>query len=231
MPQLSGARALLRDCCLAPSGVLTRVLAEHAGTRAQAKRQSNVAPVNLTRPSYRASSERLGLVPPGNGLDFNRLLDDPFVVALPATSPLARRKLLHAADLDPEGLITYPKDPQSRFAEHTISLLRSTGNQSPVAYEASDIHTALGMVASHLGFCLVGRSVQFGSRRDLAFVPMPALVDKAAVFAVTKTGEKSKIAAAFVETLVATTSQATPARTAVAAGPGVRRSVRSSRRN
>ena len=175
-------------------------------------------------------SRYLGPVPPVDGLDFTRLLDDPFVVALPATSPLGRRKLLHAADLDPEGLITYPKDPQSRFAEHTISLLRSTGNQSPVAYEASDIHTALGMVASHLGFCLVGRSVEFGSRRDLAFVSLSKLVDKAAVFAVTKTGEQSKIAAAFVETLVATTSQTAPARTAVAAGSGVRASVRASRR-
>ena len=193
------------------------------------QRQRGVAELQTGRIQV-GVSRYLGLVPPVDGLDFTRLLDDPFVVALPATSPLARRKLLHAADLDPEGLITYPKDPQSRFAEHTISLLRSTGNQSPVAYEASDIHTALGMVASHLGFCLVGRSVEFGSRRDLAFVPMPKLVDKAAVFAVTKTGEQSQTAAAFVETLVATTSQAAPARTAVAAGSGVRGSKRPSPR-
>jgi DNA-binding transcriptional LysR family regulator len=153
-------------------------------------------------------SRYLGPVPPVDGLEFTRLLDDPFVVALPATHPLARRKLLRPGDLDRAGLITYPKDPQSRFAEHTIALLRAAGNQSPVAHEAGDIHTALGMVASDLGFCLVGRSVQFGSRRDLAFVPMSRLVDKAAVFAVTNRGDEGKVAAAFVATLVATTSQA-----------------------
>lgn len=149
-------------------------------------------------------SRYLGPVTPVEGLEFTRLLDDPFVVALPAAHPLAKRKSLRAVDLDQTAFITYPKDPQSRFAEHTISLLRSAGALSTVAYEATDIHTALGMVASNLGFCLVGRSVGPGSRRDLAFVPMTNLKDKAAVFAVTKTGETSKVVSSFVETLVAT---------------------------
>jgi DNA-binding transcriptional LysR family regulator len=150
-------------------------------------------------------SRYLGPVSPIDGLTFTRLLDDPIVVALPATHPLARRKSLRAAQLDPIPFITYPKDPQSRFAEHTISLLRSVGGQSGVACEASDIHTALGMVASHLGFCLVGRSVGGGSRRDLAFVPLASLKDTAAVFAVTQAGETGKLVASFVETLVDTT--------------------------
>lgn len=149
-------------------------------------------------------SRYLGPVEPVDGLAFTHLLDDPFVVALPARHPLARRKSLRARDLDSAGLITYPKDPQSRFAEHTVALLRSCGGQSPVAYEASDIHTALGMVASDLGFCLVGRSVSQGSRHDLAFVSLPELRDQAAVFAVTKAGEPSKVVTAFVEALVRT---------------------------
>lgn len=148
-------------------------------------------------------SRYLGAVEPVDGLDFRHLLDDPFVVALPATHPLAGRASLRAAELDADGLITYPKDPQSTFAEHTLALLRASGGRSPVAYEATDIHTALGMAASHLGFCLVGRSVGPGSRRDLAFVPLDDLHDKAAVFAVTKTGEGGKVVTAFVEALVA----------------------------
>lgn len=149
-------------------------------------------------------SRYLGPVAPVEGLEFRHLLDDPFVVALPATHALARRKSLRARDLDATGLITYPKDPQSRFAEHTVALLRSSGGQSPVAYEAADIHTALGMVASHLGFCLVGRSVSRGGRDDLTFVPLPELKDQAAVFAVTRVGEGSKVVASFVESLVRT---------------------------
>ncbi len=157
-------------------------------------------------------SRYLGPVEPVEGLTFTRLLDDPFVVALPATHPLAKRKSLRAAELDPAGLITYPKDPQSRFAEYTIALLRSSGGRSPVAYEATDIHTALGMVASHLGFCLVGSSVSRGSRRDLAFVPLPDLKDTAAVFAVTKAGETSKVVNGFIQSLLRTSGSATASR-------------------
>ena len=155
-------------------------------------------------------SRYLGPVEPVDGLEFTHLLDDPFVVALPAPHPLAKRKSLRATDLNATGLITYPKDPQSRFAEHTIALLRSSGGQSPMAYEAADIHTALGMVASHLGFCLVGRSVSRGNRSDLAFVPLPELRDQAAVFAVTKAGESSKVVTGFVESLLRTSRSVTP---------------------
>jgi DNA-binding transcriptional LysR family regulator len=154
-------------------------------------------------------SRYLGPVEPVEGLEFRHLLDDPFVVALPVTHALAKRKSLRARDLDAAGLITYPKDPQSRFAEHTVALLRRSGGLSPVAYEATDIHTALGMVASHLGFCLVGRSVSCGGRDDLAFVPLPELKDQAAVFAVTKSGEGSKVVAGFVESLVRTSHSLT----------------------
>lgn len=156
-------------------------------------------------------SRYLGPVEPVDGLEFMHLLDDPFVVALPLSHALAKRKSLRAEDLNAAGLITYPKDPQSRFAEHSVALLRSAGGQSPVAYEATDIHTALGMTASHLGFCLVGRSVSLGSRSDLAFVPIPKMQDQAAVFAVTKTGESSKVVAAFVEALVRTSRSGTGA--------------------
>jgi DNA-binding transcriptional LysR family regulator len=149
-------------------------------------------------------SRYFGPVEPVEGLSFTRLLDDPFVVALPNTHPLARRSSLRAAELDGMPFITYPKDPQSRFAEHTVALLRSSGVQSAVAYEADDIHTALGMVASDLGFSLVGCSVSRGSRCDLSFVPVTDLKDKAAVFAVTRSGESSQLVLAFAETLMTT---------------------------
>jgi LysR family transcriptional regulator, benzoate and cis,cis-muconate-responsive activator of ben and cat genes len=150
-------------------------------------------------------SRYLGPVPPLEDLTFTRLLHDPFVVALPIAHPLARRKAVRGEELDGLGLITYPRDPQSRFAEHTVSILRSAGSQAPVAYEAEDIYTALGMVASDLGFCLVGHSVSVGSRRDLAFVRLAGVKDRAAVYAVTRSDEQGAAVRWLVETLISTT--------------------------
>jgi DNA-binding transcriptional LysR family regulator len=143
-------------------------------------------------------------VAPLQGLAFTRLLEDPFVAALASTHPLARRRSLKAAELDETPVITYPKDPRSRFAEQTVALLRASGAHPEVAYDAEDIHTALGMAASGLGFSLVGRSVGRGNRRDLSFVPVTDLKDRAAVFAVTRSGENSRLVLSFVETLLQT---------------------------
>lgn len=160
-------------------------------------------------------SRYLGPAPPLEGLSFTRLLDDPFVAAVPLAHPLARRKTVRGDELGALGLITYPRDPQSRFAEHTVSILRAAGSMAPVAYEAEDIHTALGMVASGLGCCLVGRSVSVTNRRDLAFVRLTGVKDSAAVYAVTRRDEQDTAVRWLVDALVSSTGSSKEAATPV----------------
>ncbi|WP_230963442.1 LysR family transcriptional regulator [Burkholderia stagnalis] len=152
-------------------------------------------------------SRYLGEVENIDGITVSPLMKDPFVAALPAGHRLSRRKSIRAAELAEEALIVYPKDPQSRFAEHTRALLRDAGADVTSAYEANDIHTALGMVASGLGFSLVGRSVADCNRADVCFVRIADISTTAHVVAVTATNESSKMVAAFLDTLIETTSR------------------------
>ena len=57
--------------------------------------------------------------------------------------------------------------------------------------------------------CLVGRTVSEGNRDDIAFLRVTDMRDTAAVVAVTKLGETSKIVSSFADTLIAAVS--TPA--------------------
>jgi len=152
-------------------------------------------------------SRYLGAVELPEDLESTQLLEDPFVVTFPTGHALLRRKSVPVATLRDEPLITYPKDPQSNFAQHTIDLLRNGGVTPRVAYEANDLHTALAMVASGLGYCLVGRSVSEGSRSDIAFRPVTGLRDTATVMAVTRRGDRNKVVASFVETLTNITAR------------------------
>ena len=93
--------------------------------------------------------------------------------------------------------------PQSRFTEHTVDLLREAGGLPDLAYEANDIHTALGMVASGLGYCLVGRSVCDGNRTDIVFSRLSGSHGTATVVAVTKTNDTSKLVSEFMTSLIA----------------------------
>lgn len=162
-------------------------------------------------------SRHLGPAPPLEGFTFQRLLDDPFVAAIPLAHPLARRKTVRGEELGALGLINYPRDPQSRVAEHTVSVLRATGSPAPVAYEADDIHAALGMVASGLGCCLVGRSVSVANRSDLSFVRLSGLKDSAAVYAVTRADGQGAAVSGMVEALVSTTRRSIEVATCVQA--------------
>lgn len=152
-------------------------------------------------------SRYLGPVMLPEDLAFTKLLDEPFVAAFPTGHPLLRRKAVSVTALQDLPLITYPKDPQSDFAQQTIDLLKSGGITPVVAYEAVEIHTALGMVASGLGYCLVGRSVSEGNRSDIAFRPLTGVHDTATVMAVTRRNEHNKMVTAFIETLAKVTAR------------------------
>ncbi|CAE6898060.1 MULTISPECIES: LysR family transcriptional regulator [Paraburkholderia] len=151
-------------------------------------------------------SRYLGPVELAEDLTFTHLLDDPFVVTLPSGHPLLEQETTPVGALQDLPLITYPKDPQSDFAQQMIGVLRSGSITPVVAYEGVDIHTALGMVASGLGYTLVGKSVSEGNRSDIAFRPLTGVLDTATVMAVTKRGDNSKVVAAFIEVLANVTA-------------------------
>ncbi|MBN3846131.1 LysR family transcriptional regulator [Paraburkholderia sp. Ac-20342] len=136
-----------------------------------------------------------------DGLTYTPLFEDPFVVALPCDHRLARRKVLKPGELDDVPFISYPRVPQTHYAEDTFALLRKAGGNPVPAYHADEINLALGMVASGLGFCLVGRSACEGSRSDISFVRLAGLPEVATIVAVTRASEENRIVSAFVSAL------------------------------
>ncbi|RQR23277.1 hypothetical protein DIE22_37270 [Burkholderia sp. Bp9142] len=123
------------------------------------------------------------------------------MVALPADHRLARRKILKAEHLDDVPFIPFPRIPQTHYDEDTFSLLRRAGGNPVPSYHANEINIALGMVASGLGFSLVGRSVCEGCRRDVAFVRLANFPEVAKIMAVTRSREESRIVSSFVASL------------------------------
>jgi len=146
-------------------------------------------------------SRFLGAYDRVDGLEYFSIAQDPFVAAIPQNHPLARRKSIRAAELDDTPYIVYPKVPQSHYAEDVSALLRAAGAMPIVTHHADEIHVALGLVASGLGYCLVGRSVCEGSRSDVVFLPLSDIKASADVVAVTKAHKIGQVAAAFVEAL------------------------------
>lgn len=131
---------------------------------------------------------------PVTDLQHTVLFEDPFVVALAAHHPLARRRRINVVDLKDLPLISYPKDPNSGFAQRVLATLVAAGTQPRVDHEAIEIHTALAMVAAGLGYAIVGSSVAERGQPDVVFLPIPALKARTWVMAVTRVDESNPLA-------------------------------------
>jgi DNA-binding transcriptional LysR family regulator len=165
-------------------------------------------PAQLRSGRIHLGLSRFALAPePVAELRHTPLFEDPFVVALSAQHPLARRRRLTVVDLDGLPLISYPKDPHSGFAQRVLAALLAAGAQPRVDHEAIEIHTALALVAAGLGYAIVGASVAERGQRDVVFLPIPALKTRTVVMAVTRVGEDNPL----VDRMLALLQSAAPA--------------------
>ncbi|HKJ95671.1 MAG TPA: LysR family transcriptional regulator [Gammaproteobacteria bacterium] len=99
------------------------------------------------------------------------LFDEPLIAALPANHPLAGTMPSLAA-LSVLPMVTFPAGPGPNFASITLSLFHRLGLSVNVIQQVNDVQTALGLVASEMGFTLVPEQVRRLHREDIAFVPL-----------------------------------------------------------
>lgn len=155
----------------------------------------------LTRPGH-----------PSDDIRHTVLFEDPFVAAIPTHHPLAKQRTLSLSALGDLPLISYPKDPYSMFAHHILSVLDEAGVRPVLGHEAMEIHTALRLVASGLGFALVGASVAALDQSGVTFVGLPELQARTTVLAVTRADEDSTLVSSMLATLTGLPSPRAPTR-------------------
>ncbi|MCZ2496075.1 LysR family transcriptional regulator [Xylophilus sp. Kf1] len=141
------------------------------------------------------------LPPAAEDLSYAVLFEDPFAIAIAAGHPLARQASIGVDQLRTLPLISYPKDPQSSFAQNVLSTLQAIGVQPAIGHEAIEIHTALGLVAAGLGYAVVGASVALRGTADVAFLPLRDGGAFTTVLAVTRADDTGPLTAAMRQAL------------------------------
>lgn len=91
-------------------------------------------------------------------LSWEVVSSEPMRVALPARHPLARKKVLALRDLQAQPLIHYPNTPGRGFNEMLMRLLHRKQVQVQIVQEVDDVVTAVSLVSSGLGLCMVLKS-------------------------------------------------------------------------
>jgi LysR family transcriptional regulator, benzoate and cis,cis-muconate-responsive activator of ben and cat genes len=99
--------------------------------------------------------------------------EEKLCLAAPADHPLAQTTgKLQLRDTAGEPLIIYPKTPRPSYADQVLGFYRDAGVEPNVGMEARELQTALGLVASGGGVCVVPASVRRLGRDDVRFIDL-----------------------------------------------------------
>ena len=101
------------------------------------------------------------------GLEVETLLSEPFVAALPANHPLAKRKILSAALLRDEPFVLFSPVAGLRAYEKTVSLCEEHGFRPRVVQEAPQWLTILRLVGAGLGVTIAPACVEQIAAKDV----------------------------------------------------------------
>jgi DNA-binding transcriptional LysR family regulator len=98
--------------------------------------------------------------------------EERLCIVVPRGHKLAARKgKLRLHSVAEEQLIVYPKSPRPSYADQVLSFYRDAGIEPRVG-EARELQTALGLVASGGGVCIVPASVRRLGRDDVRFIDL-----------------------------------------------------------
>jgi LysR family transcriptional activator of glutamate synthase operon len=89
----------------------------------------------------------------GQGIDWRRILVEPLVLAVATSHPLAGRSDVALAEIAGEPFVM--RRGPSGMRTQTVDLCRRAGFEPEVAFEADDLPTVRGLVASGLGVAVV----------------------------------------------------------------------------
>jgi len=117
----------------------------------------------------------LGLVcAPVDALDLalHPLVHERLAVALPARHPLARRKVVTAAELDAQPYVGVRPDVEPGWALAATRALHAAGVRLEIAQETDTKVAMLGLIAAGVGLSVVSESMRELGRRGVVFRPL-----------------------------------------------------------
>ncbi|MBL0143247.1 MAG: LysR family transcriptional regulator [Betaproteobacteria bacterium] len=133
-------------------------------------------------------------------LDFETIMEEPMVVALPAGHPLSRLKRISGAKLARESFVMFPRTSGTIFHDLIINFCRDAGFVPRISQEATQTHAVLGLVSAGLGVALVPDSVRIIGMRGVVFRALaanPPIVPTAVAW---RTGNESPLVRGFLDT-------------------------------
>jgi DNA-binding transcriptional LysR family regulator len=105
-------------------------------------------------------------------ISLQRLIAEPYWVALPEDHALARRKRIEIALLKDEPFVMEPQSIAPGFHDQMLGMCRKHGFLPSIRYEVAKIHVTLDLVAAGLGVAIIPASVSRLRAHGIVYRPI-----------------------------------------------------------
>jgi DNA-binding transcriptional LysR family regulator len=126
------------------------------------------------------------------------LLEEPFVLALPAGHALCALKRVPAKRLAGETFVLFPRAPGFVFGDLILGYCLRAGFTPRVAQEVNQTHAVVGLVSAGIGVALVPASAQKIGLAGVVYRPMREATPLAQVAIASRRADTSPVVAAFL---------------------------------
>ena len=128
------------------------------------------------------------------------LYEEPMIVAVSTSHPLAGRSEVTVAELAAEPVVHYaPRTGRATETNYLVSVFRAAGFEPKIAVEAKNVESALGLVAAGLGISLMAASFTRGQRPGVRFLALGRESPVVPMKAVYRSQEQSQTLQAFLK--------------------------------
>lgn len=114
----------------------------------------------------------IGLHTETKGLKVETLREEPVIVALPASHPLAHKRRLGFDDLRGESIFRFERRLNPGFYDHCQAFFERIDFQPRTIPEPADHHILLGLIAEGRGIAFISASLQNVKRKGVVFRPL-----------------------------------------------------------
>jgi len=127
------------------------------------------------------------------------VLKEPFVVALPATHPLAASSDVSLSELASEDFVSFPEGPLPSYAQSVRQACETASGFTPrVVQEVREMQTAISLVVAGLGIALLPASVANLQRAGLVLLPLQEPAPRTELAVVSRRDDPSPVLANFL---------------------------------
>ncbi len=103
------------------------------------------------------------------GLVVKKIVQEPYILALPSKHPLASLKVVPLGKLDGESLILFPRRTHPALYDKVIACCSAAGCTPTISQETTTKYTAIALVAAGMGLTLVPTSAKRQRRPGVAY--------------------------------------------------------------